>query len=188
MQPLSCFFEVRLWCLQPGCSAFFYCFKDMIKNILIICSIVVWHLLIYLIFKGDSWEKSSKISYKEKILMQKEFDLCEEYRPKNATCIYNSDTWRYNNICNFWFERIWKSCLNESWKIKLKKLTDRMIESPSKQPSNFYWYECLWDCAWHEAWYTRAENNWISHSDDCWWNSNSFVEWCHAYTEEYNSI
>lgn len=50
--------------------------------------------------------------------------------------------------------------------------------------TSFWSYECTEDCSWHEAGYEWAENNDIDDEDDCWWNSNSFIEWCIQYVED----
>lgn len=47
--------------------------------------------------------------------------------------------------------------------------------------SNYY----DWRWAWHEAWYNRAEEKGITDPDDCWGNSNSFIEGCETYANEY---
>ena len=49
----------------------------------------------------------------------------------------------------------------------------------------FMGYECTEDCSGHEAGYEWAENNDISDVDDCGGNSNSFIEGCQAYVEDY---
>jgi len=54
-------------------------------------------------------------------------------------------------------------------------------------PSNkaFYNYTCTENCEGHEAGYEWAEENDISDYDDCGGNSNSFIEGCYAYVDEY---
>ncbi len=42
---------------------------------------------------------------------------------------------------------------------------------------------CTDDCEWHTAWYERAYDREV---DSCWWNSESFVEWCEIYLNEKN--
>lgn len=50
---------------------------------------------------------------------------------------------------------------------------------------NIFWdYECTDDCSWHEAGYSWAEENSIDNEDDCWWNSNSFIEWCIQFVND----
>ena len=49
---------------------------------------------------------------------------------------------------------------------------------------SFYDYDCIDDCSGHEAGYEWAENNDISDIDECWGNSQSFIEGCWVYVEE----
>lgn len=46
-------------------------------------------------------------------------------------------------------------------------------------------YDCTEDCSGHEAGYEWAERNDIYHEDDCGGNSNSFIEGCLQYVEDY---
>ncbi len=46
-------------------------------------------------------------------------------------------------------------------------------------------YDCTEDCGGHEAGYAWAERNDIYHEDDCGGNSNSFIEGCLQYVEDY---
>ena len=46
-------------------------------------------------------------------------------------------------------------------------------------------WECTGDCSGHEAGYQWAEDHGITDSDDCGGNSDSFIEGCEAYTNEY---
>lgn len=50
----------------------------------------------------------------------------------------------------------------------------------------FHGYPCTKDCSGHEAGYEWAEANSITDPDDCSGNSQSFIEGCEAYVEEYN--
>ena len=49
----------------------------------------------------------------------------------------------------------------------------------------FHGYECTQDCNGHEAGYEWAEEKGITDPDDCGGESQSFIEGCRAYTEEY---
>ena len=49
----------------------------------------------------------------------------------------------------------------------------------------FYGYDCTDDCSGHMAGYEWAEENGITDPDHCGGNSNSFIEGCIAYAEEY---
>lgn len=49
----------------------------------------------------------------------------------------------------------------------------------------FNGYECTEDCSGHEAGYAWAEENDISYTEDCDGNSDSFIEGCMSYVEEY---
>lgn len=46
-------------------------------------------------------------------------------------------------------------------------------------------YGCTEDCSGHEAGYQWAEDNGIEGPDDCGGRSNSFIEGCMTYAEEY---
>lgn len=47
-------------------------------------------------------------------------------------------------------------------------------------------YECTDDCSGHEAGYAWAEEKYITSTDDCGGNSNSFIEGCMQYvTDNY---
>ncbi len=46
-------------------------------------------------------------------------------------------------------------------------------------------YDCTEDCSGHEAGYEWAEDNDIDDEDDCYGNSQSFVEGCWQYVEDY---
>lgn len=46
-------------------------------------------------------------------------------------------------------------------------------------------YGCTDDCSGHEAGYAWAQDNGIENPDDCGGNSNSFIEGCMTYAEEY---
>jgi len=50
---------------------------------------------------------------------------------------------------------------------------------------SFMGYECTEDCSGHEAGYEWAEDNDISDIYDCGGNSDSFIEGCQAYVEDY---
>ena len=52
-------------------------------------------------------------------------------------------------------------------------------------PLTFHGYTCTDDCSGHQAGYDWAEENSITDSDDCSGNSQSFIEGCQAYIEEY---
>lgn len=47
-------------------------------------------------------------------------------------------------------------------------------------------WDCTSDCSGHEAGYEWAEEKGITDPDDCGGNSNSFIEGCEAYANEYN--
>lgn len=49
----------------------------------------------------------------------------------------------------------------------------------------FHGYTCTEDCSGHEAGYEWAEENDITDPDDCGGNSQSFIEGCESYAEEY---
>ena len=49
----------------------------------------------------------------------------------------------------------------------------------------FHGYRCTDDCSGHEAGYEYAERYHITDPDDCGGNSQSFIEGCMAYAEEY---
>lgn len=49
----------------------------------------------------------------------------------------------------------------------------------------FNGYPCTEDCSGHEAGYEWAEENGIEDPEDCGGNSNSFIEGCESYAEEY---
>lgn len=58
-------------------------------------------------------------------------------------------------------------------------------ESEIENYNNTFWdYECTDDCSWHEAGYNWADENIIDNKEDCWWNSNSFIEWCIQYVND----
>jgi len=46
-------------------------------------------------------------------------------------------------------------------------------------------YECTVDCSGHEAGYRWAEDNDIDDPDDCYGNSQSFIEGCRQYADEH---
>lgn len=48
------------------------------------------------------------------------------------------------------------------------------------EPENPYW---VW--WWHNAWRQRAEEKGITDPDDCWGKSDSFIEGCQTYANEY---
>ena len=52
---------------------------------------------------------------------------------------------------------------------------------------DFNGYPCTDDCSGHEAGYEWAEQNGITDANDCGGNSQSFIEGCESYTEEYGS-
>ena len=52
--------------------------------------------------------------------------------------------------------------------------------------SSFHGYPCTGNCSGHEAGYEWAEENDITDPSDCDGNSNSFIEGCEAYAEEYD--
>ncbi|NCS97222.1 MAG: hypothetical protein GW762_01360 [Candidatus Pacebacteria bacterium] len=47
-------------------------------------------------------------------------------------------------------------------------------------------WDCTSDCSGHEAGYEWAEDKGITDPDDCGGNSDSFIEGCEAYANEYN--
>lgn len=53
------------------------------------------------------------------------------------------------------------------------------------QQLEFNGYDCTDDCSGHEAGYLWAEENDISYPEDCDGNSDSFIEGCLSYVEEY---
>jgi len=55
----------------------------------------------------------------------------------------------------------------------------------SLHAATFKGYQCTDDCSGHKAGYEWAEDNQITDPDDCGGNSNSFIEGCMAYAEEY---
>src|SRR5688572_18388365 len=55
----------------------------------------------------------------------------------------------------------------------------------STDTDTFGGYECTEDCSGHEAGYEWASDNDISHTDDCSGNSDSFIEGCMSYVQEY---
>jgi hypothetical protein len=50
---------------------------------------------------------------------------------------------------------------------------------------SFGGYDCTEDCSGHEAGYEWAEDNGIDNADDCGGNSDSFIEGCWEYVENY---
>jgi hypothetical protein len=46
-------------------------------------------------------------------------------------------------------------------------------------------YDCTEYCSGHEAGYRWAEEHGITNADDCGGNSESFIEGCVSYVEEY---
>jgi len=46
-------------------------------------------------------------------------------------------------------------------------------------------WDCTGDCSGHEAGYEWASDNGITNSYDCGGNSDSFIEGCEAYANEY---
>jgi len=58
-------------------------------------------------------------------------------------------------------------------------------ESDYEEPITSDNWECTDDCSGHEAGYEWAEDQGITDSDDCGGNSNSFIEGCEAYANEY---
>jgi hypothetical protein len=59
--------------------------------------------------------------------------------------------------------------------------------SQAQAQETFYGYPCTDDCSGHQAGYDWAEQNDITDSGDCGGNSQSFIEGCEAYAEEYGS-
>jgi hypothetical protein len=51
----------------------------------------------------------------------------------------------------------------------------------------FNGYPCTVDCSGHEAGYEWAERNGITDASDCGGNSQSFIEGCESYAEDYGS-
>ena len=49
-------------------------------------------------------------------------------------------------------------------------------------------YECKDDCSGHKAGYEWADENYITSDWDCSGNSESFIEGCYTYVEEYEAI
>jgi len=58
-------------------------------------------------------------------------------------------------------------------------------ETGSSSGLDFMGYPCTEDCSGHEAGYEWAEEQGITDPDDCGGNSDSFIEGCQAYAEEY---
>ena len=52
----------------------------------------------------------------------------------------------------------------------------------------FMGYDCVDDCSGHEAGYDWAEEYDITNDYDCDGNSDSFIEGCQAYVDEYWGI
>lgn len=52
---------------------------------------------------------------------------------------------------------------------------------------DFNGYPCTVDCSGHQAGYDWADQNGITDAGDCGGNSQSFIEGCQSYTEEYGS-
>ncbi|MHB0914905.1 MAG: hypothetical protein ACYC4M_04375 [Thermoleophilia bacterium] len=57
--------------------------------------------------------------------------------------------------------------------------------TPAPSSPSFHGYDCTEDCSGHEAGYEWAEEHGITDPDDCGGNSDSFIEGCEAYAEEY---
>lgn len=60
------------------------------------------------------------------------------------------------------------------------------ISTPQTAPS-FGGYTCTDDCSGHEAGYAWAEEHDIVDPDDCGGRSESFIEGCQAYAEDYQA-
>ena len=70
---------------------------------------------------------------------------------------------------------------------KLLIFTLLILSTTSKVESRtFHGYPCTEDCSGHEAGYEWAENNSITDPNDCSGNSQSFIEGCESYAEEYS--
>lgn len=57
--------------------------------------------------------------------------------------------------------------------------------TPVFTPGEFHGYPCTEDCSGHEAGFEWAEEHDITDPDDCEGKSESFIEGCKAYAEEY---
>jgi hypothetical protein len=62
-----------------------------------------------------------------------------------------------------------------------------MICDVSVAQQDFNGYPCLEDCSGHQAGYDWAESHGIIDAYDCGGNSQSFIEGCQSYAEEYGS-
>lgn len=60
-----------------------------------------------------------------------------------------------------------------------------LFGSPPLPAQTFHGYTCTEDCSGHEAGYEWAERRGITDPDDCGGRSESFIEGCKAYAEEY---
>lgn len=68
-----------------------------------------------------------------------------------------------------------------------KDHTDSYDYLPDYDTPTFNDYPCTDDCSGHEAGYDWAYDNHITDPDDCGGNSDSFIEGCMSYAEEYQS-
>ena len=59
-----------------------------------------------------------------------------------------------------------------------------IILSSCTNKTSFWDYKCTQDCSWHIAGYNWAKKKSIEEPIDCWWKSNSFIEWCVQYTKD----
>jgi hypothetical protein len=91
-----------------------------------------------------------------------------------------------------------KACF---WEIVMKKLAivllvilamhgnparaDDNDDGDDVDPPTSHGYVCTQDCSGHEAGYQWAEENGITDPRDCGGNSDSFIEGCIAYTEDF---
>lgn len=62
---------------------------------------------------------------------------------------------------------------------------DSYYEDYEDEPVTSDNWECTDDCSGHEAGFEWAEDHGITDSEDCGGNSDSFIEGCEAYANEY---
>jgi hypothetical protein len=62
---------------------------------------------------------------------------------------------------------------------------NRYVKENYSGYNSFNGYDCTEDCSGHEAGYNWAEENDIYDESDCGGNSNSFIEGCISYVEDY---
>jgi hypothetical protein len=89
-------------------------------------------------------------------------------------------------MINF-FGQLWKKAATLFWTVVVGGVIvlGTRTEDRANEDYTFHGYNCLEDCSGHKAGYEWAEENEIDDIDYCDGYSNSFIEGCMAYVEEY---